>query len=240
MLLHAATTRPAISHPTDRELLDAQAEARRCVADTAASARLDPIRIGTTVEALRARFDEAELGLQVAGAPTPGSESIPAPSERPARFERESAGNLARVEYESWRGSVYRIRWRLADRFERPMLDEFSRRASTCFGPPEFDQTFRAEPGSADATIRRIGWTHGERRIELRQLHPLRGGPVYLTVTSEKTMRALARAGLSGFPPPRSTEPWWRRSLEAPRPVAPEERKRLGDAFQGLLSQLDH
>ena len=118
--------------------------------------------------------------------------------------------------------------------------DELLGRARKCFGRPEYDQTFEAEPGSSAATLRRIAWSHDERRIELRQLHPLRGGPVFLSVSAAAALRELGAAGLAPFPEPARSEPWWQRSLAPPKPLEPEESAALGDAFVRLLAQLDH
>ncbi len=227
-----AAALPVVAHPSDRELQQAREERERCAADPAPA---DPVDAG------RLAMSEAELRSAVEGLrQEPAAGTDPREARGLERYVRQATDPLAGVEYELWQDRVYRIRWRLATSFERPVLDELSRRARTCFGEPEYDQTFEAEPGSPKATLRRIGWRHGDRQIELRQLHPLRGGPVYLSVSRRATLREIGTAGVVPFSEPDRSAPWWQRSLEAPRPVTPEEREELGLAVLGLLSQLDH
>lgn len=156
------------------------------------------------------------------------------------RWVSDGRGDLSSVEYELWQDRVYRIRWRLSEDFERPVIDVYSDRAKVCFGRPDYDQKFEAEPGSGHATFHRIGWTHGERRIEVRQLHPLRGGPVYLSVSDNAILREVSSSSVAMFPEPERSAPWWQRSMRLPEPASEEERERLGSSFLLLLSQLDH
>ncbi len=228
-----APAAPSFAHPTERELRDAFDERQRCEADVASADRIDPAHLGMSEADLRRAVEELRQD------PLPGESDLRT-EQGPIRWVRDAAGGVARIEYESWHDRVYRIRWQLSAAFERPVLDELARRGRTCFGVPEFDQTFEAEPGSPRATLRRIGWIHGDRRIELRQLHPLRGGRVFLSVTTSATIREIGAAGLAGFPEPDRSESWWRRPTAPPRPATAEERKQLGDAFVRLLSQLDH
>lgn len=239
----ALPTAAVRAHPSEVEMLRASAERELCepdvtnVTNVAEVARVDPVRLGMT---------ESDLVIVALGAhrdpsvDAPEAEARATSMTRPIRWERAADGDLQRVEYESWQQRVYRIRWQLADAFERPVFDEFVRRGEICFGSPEYDQTFEAEPGSAKATLRRVAWRHGERLIELRQLHPLRGGPVYLTVTTVETIREIAAAGSRAFPDPDRSEPWWRRPTEQVRPATDEERETLGGRFARLLSQVDH
>lgn len=225
-----ATAQSALAHPTDSELRAAREERKRCEAEVAAAARIDPVQLGTSEQELQA----AVAGLRIE------AERGAAAAKELKRWTRTASGDVAQVQYELFDDRIYRIRWQLAKRFERPVLDELIGRARKCFGRPEYDQTFEAEPGSSAATLRRIVWNHDERRIELRQLHPLRGGPVFLSVSAAPTLRELGTAGLAPFPEPARSAPWWQRSLEPPKPVEPEESAALGDAFVQLLAQLDH
>jgi hypothetical protein len=236
----------AHAHPSDLEIRAAAAERASCEAPLEGDARIDPARLGMSASELQtARPDVVHVREPaVAGAePDDPAGSSPDPS-RPARgldrWVGEGTEDVARFEYELWRNRIYRIRWALSGAFERPVLDELVRRARICLGPPLYDQRFEAEPGSPRATLRRIGWRHGSLEIELRQLHPLRGGPVYLTVTRRGALREIAAAGVVRPPDPERTAPWWQRSMAAPRPASPAERKDLGDRFARLLSQLDH
>lgn len=224
---------PGFAHPTDSELREAHEARQRCEATIPLEEQIDPARLG---------MSEAELRAAVAGLrrDPPAEQADPRTEQGLTRWVLDASAALAGIEYELWQGSVYRIRWRLPVKFERPVLDELVRRGSICFGPPDYDQKFEAEPGSPVATLRRIGWTHGDRRIELRQLHPLRGGPVYLSVTRSAVLREIGAAKLTPFPVPDRSGPWWQRSMQALRPATDEEQKKLGSAFLGLLSQLDH
>lgn len=231
---------PARAHPTEAEIARAREERRLCTEVPPAEAHLDPARLGMDEAALRALFGDAlaEVAPEAAQPPAAASEGADAP-DAPRRLRREASGDLAAVEYELWQGRVYRIRWRLAPRFERPALDALAERARACLGRPVLDQTFEAEPGSPKATYRRIVWRHDDRRIELRQLHPLRGGPVHLVVGSRPVLRAMGDAGVSPPPLPATTVPWWRRGAAPVVPVAPDEAEALGLAFLRLLAHAD-
>ena len=232
--LGAAFAMPGFAHPTDEELLEAVEDRSRCTSALAPSERVDSAKLGMSAKELA----KAVPGLQVDG--QDGEEAAERAKHGMQRMVRSLEGDVASIEYEIWNGRVYKIRWRLAERFERPVIDTLGKRARTCLGLPEYDQKFEAEPGSADATRRQIGWDHGERRIELRQLHPLRGGPVYLSVADYPVMREIVSNRVVLYPDPEKTGPWWERSMSPLRTAKDEERKQLGDAFVELLGQLDH
>lgn len=226
----------ADAHPTDRELREAQTVRAKCESQTAPAERVDPVRLGMSEATLH-----TQVGVLRRDPVTPPVAAVEeGATAGPVRWTRVASGELTHAEYDVWQDRVYRIRWRLAARYERPVLDALFERARICFGAPDFDQTFEAEPGSAAATLRRIGWTHGDRSIELRQLHPLHGGPVYLSVTSRVTLRELGAAAHARLPEPDRSGPWWKRAQKPLEIVTTEERKALGDAFMTLLSQLDH
>lgn len=232
--LVAVSAAPGFAHPTDRELREAFDDRQRCAEATAPAKLADPVRLG---------MSEVELVAAVKGLlqDPPKGTGDPRGELGLTRWVREASGRgLASVEYELWQGRVYRIRWRLAAHFERPVLKELIRRARVCFGAPDYDQKFEAEPSSPKATLQRIGWTHSEIRIELRQLHPLRGGPVYLTVSQNEMLREVGASRVPLFPEPDRSAPWWERSMHALVPVGDEEREKLGSEFLGLLSQFDH
>jgi hypothetical protein len=230
------------AHPTDEELARAHEDRRVCSQEIPAEALLDPVRLGLAEEALRALFGEAltpgEMdepeGSEGGGdAPRPGAVA-------PQRLERQGEGDVSRVAYELWEGRVYRIRWRLAPHFERPLLDALIERARTCWGRPEHDQTILAEPGVAEASLRRVTWQRGDRSVEVRQLHPLRGGPLYLTTTDLETVRAMGRAGVGPLGPPEWTGPWWARGAAPVVLAEREETQRLSHAFVHLLAHVDY
>ena len=222
---------------------DAAAERAGCAAEIAAAERVDPVRLGMDAATLRAARPDLRREASGSHVPTDPDPAALLEARQAAgldRWVRDGAGQVVRFEYEVWQDHVYRIRWRLAPAFERPVFAEFVRRATICLGPPESDQLFEAEPGSPRATLRRAVWSHGDRVIELRQLHPLRGGPVYLTVTRQGALREIAAVGGALYPEPDRNAPWWQRSMRVPEPVTSEERVQLGAAFVILLSQVDH
>lgn len=246
----------ALAHPTDQQILESLADRRAC--DTGHEGErpdgmeIDPARLGMTEAELRARVAglrrdtvlgtssetdalqrwSREVGTGVEGEDGNGTED--------GKKAGDEAGDVVLIQYELWQGRVYRIRWRLAPAFERPIFDELAERGRFCLGEADLDQTFEAEPGSADATLRRVVWTHESRRIELRQLHPLGGGPVYLSATDVATLRAIGAEERAPFPDPSRSAPWWTRSLRPPKPAAPEERARLGKRFLSLIGELSH
>ncbi len=233
VLVVAATG--ARAHPTVRELREAFAERARCEAVVAEEERIDPVRLGMSERELLAVLP----GLRRVPS-REGAEPALQEQADPRGWTRAGTEDLAGAEYELWQGRVYRIRWRLPAEFERPVIDELGRRARLCFGPPEYDQTFEARPGSSKATLRRIRWKHGDRQIELRQLHPLRGGPVYLSVALLGPLREIGAAGRAVPADPDRSGPWWRRPAQPLVPATDAERDRLGRAFVRFLAQLDH
>jgi hypothetical protein len=246
----------ALAHPTDQQILESLADRRACESGHGSKSpdgtEIDPARLGMTEAALRAhvaglRRDDAlgtspetdalqrwsrEVGT---GTDTDTDTDIDTSAEG-----KDGDGDVVLIQYELWQGRVYRIRWRLAPAFERPIFDELAERGRFCLGTVDLDQTFEAEPGSAEATLRRVVWTHESRRIELRQLHPLGGGPVYLSVTDLEALRAIGAAERAPFPDPSRSAPWWTRSLRPPKPADPEERARLGRRFLALIGEFSH
>lgn len=240
----AVTSFEVAAHPTDREILDTMADRRACEA----SARGED---GASIDSMvRLGMTEAELRASVAGLERDSSASVGEEDDLqrwvlevsgdPSRGSSAGVSEVSEVQYELWLGRLYRIRWRLAPSFERPIFDELVARGELCLGPVDLDQTFEAEPGSSDATLRRARWTHGDLRIELRQLHPLAGGPVYLSATDSRALREMGAAGRAPFPSPSQTAPWWMRSARVPEPPTAQERKRLGQRFLRLIGDLSH
>jgi len=260
----------ALAHPTDEQVLESLENRRACnprhEGKSPDETEIDPIRLGMTETELRARVAglRRDTGVGIA----PGTDAVPethpglhsgmhsgmhpdahADTDEPQRWSRDverddegrgAGDDVVRIQYELWQGRVYRIRWRLAPAFERPIFDELAERGRFCLGTADLDQTFEAEPGSAEATLRRVVWTHEDRRIELRQLHPLGGGPVYLSATDLAALRAMGAAERAPFPDPSRSAPWWQRSLRPPKPADPEERAHLGRRFLALIGELSH
>ncbi|MGB5415562.1 MAG: hypothetical protein WBN01_13035, partial [Polyangiales bacterium] len=147
-------------------------------------------------------------------------------------------GDVRSVEYELFRGQVYRIRWELSDRFHAPIMDDFVHQAAECYGPFRYDQTIEAKLGSGESTLRRAGWERNGRLLEIRQLNPLGGGPLFVTVTDRKISKAIiAGRGSLAPEPKRRAEPWWQRKDRSPAPPSDDERNALVRALAATLSQ---
>lgn len=214
----------------------------------------EPPGLGASEEALRERFGEAlrevpaerarSIGERVRERPAEAGEAAPEAPPAQRRLRRESArADVAYVEYDLFRGRVYRVRYRLADRFERPVMRELVALVSERLGAPVYDQTLRAKLGSGRAELRRAGWRRDGRALELRQLHPLNGGPLYLTLQDLGAMQAIVDAGAIALPEPETSEPWWRQpdapQLQEFTLPTPEERSELVAAFDGVLGSIE-
>lgn len=217
-----------------------------------------PARLGMTEAELRAEFGDA-LQSSVVERPRSLTEKIMqmqrrAEEEKPqaeppvapgdpfaeqTRLVREvRRGDVRRVEYELFRGTVYRIRWQLSDRFERPLMNPLVARLSDRFGTPLYDQQIEGKLGSGKATLRRTGWRSKARILEVRQLHPLVGGPTFLTLSDEAAMRAIVASRGTVLPEPESSGPWWQEPLRQPAIPTPAETERLLEDIDRLLSQI--
>ncbi len=217
----------AAGHPTPAETAEHQRERAICVQEVAEAERLDPVKLGQRADALRAAFGDALT-------PAPGN------ADPPRRLSRQVAhADVVAVDYDLHDGRVFRVRWRLARRFEVPALDALVVQGRACLGEPAYDQTLEPKPGRPQPVVRRIGWSHGERRIELRQLHPLTGGPVSLSVADRAALDAALKDEAQPLPEPTSEAPWWERA-HVPHIPDDAERRVLADAFGALLAQLDH
>jgi hypothetical protein len=163
-------------------------------------------------------------------APTGTAESPPVPASGAMPYGDQqrlartvSDGDVQRVEYDLHDGRVVRIRWLLAERFEQPVMDPVVSRLSERLGAPAYDQTIEGKLGSGKATLRRAGWTEAGRGLEVRQLHPQTGGPLYVTQSDLEALQAIVSEGGVVMPEPDTTQAWWRRPQSAPRlPTADE------------------
>ncbi|HEX3126604.1 MAG TPA: hypothetical protein VH394_04680, partial [Thermoanaerobaculia bacterium] len=136
----------------------------------------DTVRLGLDEAGLRTRAGEA---LQTGLLSRP---EAPAPGSGFSVFHRRFPGtDLAYAEYELFQGKIYRVRWRLAERFERPLFPWLVDRVSHHLGTPVYDQVVEPELGSGQASLRRVAWRWNGRTIEARQLQPQSGGPLFLT-----------------------------------------------------------
>lgn len=190
---------------------------------------------------------DTDAGTARGGAPdpaaAPGSQPVPAGGARPYGDQRRLArtladGDVQRVEYDVHEGRVVRIRWRLAERFELPVMDPLVTRLSERLGSPDYDQTIEGRLGSGKATLRRTGWTSGGRGLEVRQLHPLTGGPLYVTQSDLDALQAIVSAGGILMPEPDTADAWWRRPQSTPRlPTTDEIAERVA-AVEALVASV--
>jgi len=225
VVLCAGLATTAFAHPSPAETAERRRAQALCVQPVAEAERLDPARLGESEALLRSAFGDA---LADAGGGA---------SRRLTR--RLADSDVASIDYDLHGGRVYRIRWRLAERFEAPVLATLRVQAVACLGDPAYDQTIEPKAIQGKPVVRRIGWNHGAKRIELRQVHPLTGGPVYLSVADRAALDAALKDEAEAMAEPTAAEPWWQK----PRmPHIPDEaeRRRLADAFGSLLAQVDH
>ncbi len=222
--LCAALATPASAHPTPAETAELERAQALCVQEV--PERLDPVRLGQSTEDLEAAFGDA---LRADGDTAP-----------PQRLSRSLAdADVVAIDYDLHDGRIFRIRWRLAERFEVPVMDRLLVQGRACLGEPAYDQTLEPKPGRARPVIRRIGWNHGGKRVELRQVHPLTGGPTYLSVADRAALDAALKDPRTPLAEPEGTSPWWQRP-QVPEIPEDAERRALAEAFAFLLSQLDH
>ncbi len=189
---------------------------------------------GTAGEELRQRFADALV---------PGRRSLTAlpvrqqPDSLLVGLHREIGGEeLAYAEYELFGDRVVRLRWCLAERFELPIFPALVHQVVHYLGKPEVEELLQAGHRPGAATLRRARWTRGGHSLELRQLIPLTGGPVFLTLTDERAVKDVIAAGEVPPPQPAAVRTWWQRRRPAPRIPSEEERRQLVWAFDDVLS----
>ena len=170
------------------------------------------------------------------------AEDEASPPESPAvaqqRLARAAEGPVVRVEYDLAEDRVYRVRWRLAERFERPLMGAVVARLEARLGEPAYDQTLRAKLGSGRADLRRAGWVVGARALEVRQLHPFNGGPLFVSLADRGAMDAIVAARGTALPQPDTTGAWWRRAQRPPTPLSQAERDALATEIDALIAEL--
>ena len=242
----------AAAHPTTEDLRERAIRAKLCTPVKNAGKPFDSVQLGAEEPKLRAAWGDA-LQPQKIEHLGPDFQRLAQPPEVDDSNAREGAdpyadqlrllrvlakGDVRRVEYELFRGRVYRIRWELSDRYHAPIMDDFVQQAAECYGPFRYDQTIEAKLGSGESTLRRAGWERNGRLLEIRQLNPLGGGPLFVTMTDRKISKAIiaARGNLAPEPKRRS-EPWWQRQNPSPAPPSEAERSALVQAFAAVLSQ---
>ncbi|MDP3936863.1 MAG: hypothetical protein Q8R92_01860 [Deltaproteobacteria bacterium] len=228
-------------------------------AGESAAKGVDPVRLGATEKALRASFGEAlrpaplevkkhpgyafmEEKMRARQLPGEGEEAEPVPALNPYEGQQRlvrklSGGDVAEVEYDLFAGKVYNIRWKLADRFERTIVEDYVEAATKRYGKPDYDQFVEARFGSGKTDVSRSGWSRDGRIIEVRQLDPKSGGPVYVTVGDRKAYDAIVAARGVIAPSPQSMGPWWERPAKQYEPMSKKEREALLAAFGAVLDQ---
>lgn len=208
------------------------------------------VALGTPEAALRERFAGALREEKVErlrslqerildGAGTPPGEAAAEAFAGQKRLVRElDGGDVARAEYDLFRGRVYRTRWRLAERFERPLMPPLVAHLSERFGEPAYDQTLEGRIGSPRAELRRVGWRREGRALELRQLHPMTGGPLYLTLSDPAAMQAIVEARALVMPQPERRESGVDELGRPPVLLSSKERESLLAGVDALLAQI--
>lgn len=147
-----------------------------------------------------------------------------------------AAADLRRAEYDLFRGRAYRLRWLLSERFERPLMEPLVAHLRESLGPPAYDQTLAAKLGSGKSELRRTGWRRGRLALELRQLHPFTGGPLYLSLSDVAAMHAIVEARATALPQPETSGEWWRRPQSPPALLTAAERNALLAAIDALVA----
>jgi hypothetical protein len=191
-------------------------------------------------ELLRPQPGAPEAGAVPDAAPAP-VEAAPDPYAGQRRLARSlPEGDARRVEYDLYDGRVYRIRWLLAERFERPLMDALVASLAQRVGPPRYDQTIEAKLGSGRADLRRSGWEREGSALEIRQLHPFVGGPVFVTLSDVSALQAIVDARATALPQPETTGDWWLRPQQSPKLLAPKDRDELVAALDALVAALPY
>ncbi|HSK76497.1 MAG TPA: hypothetical protein VLQ45_08550 [Thermoanaerobaculia bacterium] len=192
-------------------------------------------------DTVRLGMDEAELRARAGDAFQPGllsRKGVPSPGSGLAAFHRRfpPTADLAYAEYELYQGKTYRIRWRLAEHFERPLFPGIADRMTHRLGPPLYDQIVEPRMSSRQASLRRAAWRWSGGTIEVRQLQPKSGGPLFLTWVDKDAVESMLDAGLQVPPQPDQLPPWWEGRPALPRPLAEGEEEPLLNSFESLLA----
>lgn len=190
-----------------------------------------------SVEPVRSVHEEIHAaGPPVEGAQDPRPQPAPPFAEQLRLGRAIASGDLRRAEYDLFRGHVYRMRWLLAERFERPLMEPLVARMRERLGAPVYDQTLEAKLGSRRSDLRRTGWRRDNLALEVRQLHPFTGGPLYLTLSDVAAMEAIVEARTLVLPQPESTGDWWRRPQSRPALLTAKQRDDLIAAIDALVA----
>lgn len=219
-------------------------------ADDPPAKDFEPVRIGTTRAELAERFGEelrpVELRVrrtayeQATLSDKAKSTGAADPFKDQQRFARTTASSeLQGAEYDLFRDSVYRTRWRLAERFEGPLMNGLISRLEASLGKPDYDQTIHAKLGSGKSDLRRTGWRRGGRVLEVRQLHPFTGGPLFVSLSDVAAMDRIVTAKGVVLPQPESTDAWWSRSQRDVALPSATQAEELAGVVRRLVTTLE-
>lgn len=231
-------------------------------ADAGETPRPDGVRLGMTEKALRARFGDALREAPVAapghpvttylaekaraGAKPKAGEEKGAAEVAPAgdpyagqrRLVRKlGGGDVVEAQYDLFDGKVYAIRWRLAERFERTLGEEYLAEARERYGKPTYHQHVVAKFGSGKTDVLRATWSRDDKLLEVRQLDPTSGGPVYVTLSDARVHKAIVAAQGMVAAAPDTLGPWWERPAKRYEPISKKERGEILAAFGKVLDQ---
>lgn len=146
--------------------------------------------------------------------------------------------DIRRVDYELYLSHVYRVRWQLGEHFERPAMSSYVAQLTSEFGKPYYDQRIEAPFGSGRSTLRRAAWRSGDRNLELRQLNPMVGGPIFMTLTDLERVQKIVASGGTAAPEPETIGRWWNAPIEAQEIMTAAQRASLLAAFKAVWTQM--
>ena len=106
-------------------------------------------------------------------------------------------------------------------------------------GEPAYDQTIEAKLGSGRSDLRRAGWRRGDLTIEVRQLHPFTGGPLFVSLSDRAVMDRIVDAHGIVLPQPETTSAWWSRPQRAVSLPTSQERESLAHSIDALLAKIE-
>lgn len=229
---------PAPVEPSPRPALLGRGEAdlRAEFGEALRSEAIEPRRVSFPVpEKLKSAAGTVAPGAAVRTAPEGVAKDPFADQQRFVRNLKDS--DVGRMEYELFRTRVYRVRWRLAERFERPIMASLVAHLTAELGKPYYDQLIEGKFGSGRATLRRAAWRTETRTLEVRQLNPLVGGPLFLTLSDQQKIKSIIASGGTAAPEPDSIGPWWQKPVKPLAPLTTRERTALLAAFDVVLAR---
>ena len=229
------------------------------VAEESAQAPVDAL-LGSPADVLRERHGSALRPVEVSLPRSVGErvralaadplaaepdDVAPEPQERVAFAGQERLARLvgddpdvARIEYDVVDGRVYRVRWQLTERFERPIMAAVVEHLRGRLGAPVFDQRIAAKLGSGKSDLWRARWQAGQRALDVRQLHPMTGGPLFVTLSDLAALQRIIDAGRVALPEPTVSEDWWRKPQRPLALVPADERELLLEGVDRMLERV--